>query len=63
MPDTYREATFTGSQGNKYPMFEVYVGENTYNKSEIWFGFGLKKAQAILENIDALRRWVDKQDR
>lgn len=29
---------------------------------EFWFTFGLKKAQAILENIDQLRKWVDEKE-
>lgn len=63
MPDTWKETTFTADNGREYPMFNVYLGENKYDSKKEWFGFGVKKAQAILENIDALRAWVDKHER
>lgn len=58
MPDTYREGSFEGK-----PTFSVLTGINKKTDQEYWFSFGLKKAQAILENIDALRRWVDKNEK
>ena len=58
MPDTYREGTYEGK-----PTFFVLTGINKKTDQEYWFSFGLKKAQAILENIDALRRWVDENER
>ena len=54
MPDTYKTGTYQGK-----PTFSVLTGINRMNQEEFWFTFGLKKAQAILENIDALRKWVD----
>ena len=57
MPDTWQESEFKGN-----PMFEVLTGINKSTGEEYWFKFGLKKAQAILENIDALRVWVDKHE-
>ena len=58
MPDTFREGTYEGK-----PTFSVLTGINKKTDQEYWFSFGLKKAQAILENIDALRRWVDKNEK
>ena len=58
MPETFREGTYEGK-----PTFSVLTGINKKTDQEYWFSFGLKKAQAILENIDALRRWVDKNER
>ena len=57
MPDTCRESEFKGN-----PMFEVLTGINRNTCEEYWFKFGLKKAQAVLENIDRLRQWVDRQE-
>jgi len=54
MPDTFKEGEFKGQ-----PTFSVLTGIGR-DETEYWFSFGLKKAQAVLENIDALRRWVDK---
>jgi hypothetical protein len=58
MPDTFREGEYEGK-----PTFSVLTGINKKTDQEYWFSFGLKKAQAILENIDALRRWVDKNEK
>lgn len=58
MPDTYQESEYKGNQ-----TFAVLTGINKKTDQEYWFSFGLKKAQAILENIDALRAWVDKHER
>jgi len=58
MPDTYKEDEYKGN-----PTFAVLTGINSKTNEEYWFSFGLKKAQAILENIDALRAWVDKHER
>jgi len=57
LPDTHKISEFKGNQ-----MFEVLTGINKQTGEEYWFKFGLKKAQAILENIDALRRFVDRQE-
>lgn len=57
MPDTYKTGEFKGN-----PTFSVLTGINSSTGEEYWFSFGLKKAQAILENIDALRKWVDKHE-
>jgi len=57
MPDTVKEGTYQGK-----PTISVLTGIGRDGK-EYWFSFGLKKAQAILENIDALRAWVDKHER
>ena len=56
MPETFRTGTF-----NKKPTFGVLTGLGR-DGTEFWFDFGLQKAQAILENIDALRKWVDRQE-
>ena len=58
MPDTFKEGEFKGN-----PTFSVLTGINSKTEEEYWFSFGLKKAQAVLENIDALRRWVDRLER
>mgnify|MGYP000888041803 FL=1 len=58
MPDTYKTGEFKGN-----PTFSVLTGINRKTNQEYWFSFGVKKAQAILENIDALRAWVDKHER
>ena len=58
MPDTYQETEYEGNQ-----TFSVLTGINRKTNQEYWFSFGLKKAQAILENIDALRAWVDRNER
>jgi hypothetical protein len=58
MPDTYKTGEFKG-----WPTFSVLERIDKRTDEEYWFSFGLKKAQAILENIDALRAWVDKHER
>jgi hypothetical protein len=57
MPDTCKESVYNGK-----PTFNVLTGINKKTGEEYWMGFGLKKAQAILENVDRLRQWVDKQE-
>ena len=57
MPETYKTGEYKGS-----PTFSVLTGVSQKGE-EYWFTFGVKKAQAILENIDALRAWVDKHER
>lgn len=57
MPDTYKTDEYKGS-----PTFSVLTGISRTGE-EFWFTFGVKKAQAILENIDALRAWVDKNEK
>jgi ubiquinone biosynthesis protein UbiJ len=55
MPDTFIESTFKGRD-----VCKIYTGE--YMGESQYLTMGLKKAQAVLENIDALRRWVDRQE-
>lgn len=57
MLETYKTGEYKGS-----PTFSVLTGVSKQGE-EWWFTFGVKKAQAILENIDALRQWVDKNER
>ena len=56
MPETYKTGSYEGK-----PTFSVLTGI-ARDETEYWFSFGLKKAQAILENIDALRKWVDEHE-
>jgi hypothetical protein len=51
MPDTFQESEYKG-----YPVCKIYTGE--YQGESQFLTLGLKKAQAILENIDRLRQWV-----
>jgi hypothetical protein len=55
MPDTFNEITSHG-----YPAVQIYTG--TFKGEPQYLIMGLKKAQAVLENIDRLRQWVDKQE-
>ena len=55
MPDTFQEITSHG-----YPAVQIYTG--TFKGEPQYLIMGLKKAQAILENIDRLRKWVDDQE-
>lgn len=57
MPETFKTGEYKGS-----PTFSVLTGVSK-NGEEFWFTFGVKKAQAILENIDRLRKWVDQNER
>ena len=57
MPEPYKETTYNGK-----PLFSILTGINKKTGEEYWFSFGLKKAQAILEFIDAIRAWVDRQE-
>lgn len=56
MPETYRHSEFKGK-----PMIEVllYIDKDG---QERWFGFGLSKAKAILNNVNAIRAFVEKND-
>lgn len=56
MPDTCKDGDYKGK-----PTFSVLTGIGRGGE-EYWFTFGLKKAQAILENIDRLRMFVDKYE-
>jgi hypothetical protein len=58
MPDTFKTGEYKGA-----PTFSVLTGINSQSGEEYWFTFGLKKAQAVLENIDQLRKWVDQNER
>jgi len=55
MPDTFIESTFKG-----HDVCKIYTGE--YMGESQYLTMGLKKAQAVLKNIDALRKWVDRQE-
>ena len=55
MPDTFSESEYKG-----YPVCKIYTGE--YQGESQFLTLGLKKAQAILENIDRLRQWVDQNE-
>jgi hypothetical protein len=55
MPNTFQESTFKG-----HDVCKIYTGE--FNGEAQFLILGLKKAQAVLENIDALRKWVDRQE-
>lgn len=55
MPDTFQVSTY-----NNHPVVKIYTGE--YKGEPQFLTMGLKKAQAVLENIDRLRQWVDKQE-
>jgi hypothetical protein len=56
MPDTFQESTYNG-----FPVAKIYTGE--YKGEAQFLMLGLKKAQAVLDNIDRLRQWVDKQEK
>ena len=58
MPETFKTGEYKGS-----PTFSVLTGVSAKTGEEWWFTFGVKKAQAILENIDQLRKWVDENER
>ena len=55
MPDTFSESEYKG-----YPVAKIYINE--YQGESQFLTLGLKKAQAILENIDRLRQWVDQHE-
>lgn len=57
MPKPYKETMYNGK-----PMFNILTGISR-DGVEYWFSFGLTKAKAILEFIDAIRAWVDNQER
>ncbi|MFA5322560.1 MAG: hypothetical protein WC373_07770 [Smithella sp.] len=52
MPDTFQESEFKGS-----PVCKIYINE--FKGEPQFLTMGIKKAKAVLENIDALRKWVD----
>lgn len=56
MPDTFIESEYKG-----YPVAKIYTGE--YKGETQYITLGLRKAQAVLDNIDRLRRWVDENER
>ena len=56
MPETFIEEVFKG-----HKTCGIYYGE--YQGEPQYLKMGLKKAQAILENIDQLRKWVDENER
>ena len=55
MPDTFQESEFNG-----HPVAKIYTGE--YQGKSQFVILGVKKAQAVLDNIDRLRVWVAKQE-
>ena len=56
MPEAYKESEFKGK-----PMLEVLLYIDRDN-NEKWFSFGVTKAKAILNNVNAIRAFVDKND-
>lgn len=56
MPDTFQEDTFKGKA-----VCKIYLSTGR-DGTAYFLILGLKKAQAVCENIDAIRRWVDKQE-
>jgi len=56
MPDTFQEDEYKG-----YPVAKIYTGE--FKGEAQFLMLGLKKAQAVLENIDRLRQWVDQKEK
>lgn len=57
MPDTFRTGKYQGQ-----PTFGVLTGISRDGNTEFWKDFSLKTWQAILENIDQARKWVDRQE-
>ena len=53
MPDTFQEDEFKG-----HPIIKIYI--ESYKGEDKFLILGLKKAQAVLDNIDRLREWVDR---
>jgi hypothetical protein len=56
MPDVVREATFKG-----HPGLEFYNGE--YNGEPQFFFLGIKKLTVIDDNIDTVRKFLDKNNK
>jgi hypothetical protein len=54
MPDIHKETLL-----NDKPVLNLLTGISR-NGQEFWFSFGLTKAQAILENIEAIKAFVKK---
>ena len=52
-PDTFQEDEFKG-----HKIVKIYI--ESYNGEDKFLILGLKKAQAVLDNIDRLREWVDR---
>lgn len=55
-PDTFQESEYKG-----YPIAKIYTGE--FKGESQFLTLGLKKAQAVLDNIDRLRKWVDENEK
>ena len=55
MPDTFLEDEYKG-----WPIAKIYTGQ--FKGEPQYLQLGLKKAQAVLENIVRLRQWVEKQE-
>lgn len=55
MPDTFLEDEYKG-----YPVCKILTG--FWKEEPQYLTLGVKKAAAILENIDRLRMWVDKNE-
>jgi hypothetical protein len=56
MPNTFIERKYEGK-----PVCKIYTGTGR-DGTDFYLTMGLKKARAVLENIDALRKWVDRQE-
>ena len=57
MPDTFQEDTYQGK-----PVCKIYLSTGR-DGTPYYLILGLKKAQAVLENIDRLRQWVDQLEK
>ena len=55
MPDTFQESEYKG-----FPTCKIYINE--YQGESKFLTLGLKKAQAVLDNIDRIRNWVQKNE-
>ncbi|MBN1663420.1 MAG: hypothetical protein JW943_07460 [Deltaproteobacteria bacterium] len=57
MPETYKEHEYNGK-----PMIKVllYIEKDG---TERWFSFGVVKANAILNNVEAIRRFAAKNSK
>jgi len=55
MPNTFEETISHG-----HPAVKIYTG--IFQGQPQYLIMGLKKAQAVVDNIDALRKWVDRQE-
>ena len=50
------------SEYKGYPTIKIFTGRE-YNGEKEYVSMGVKKAGAVCEQIDVIRRWLDKQDK